>query len=410
MSSNSRSPRILYVSEIVPRKAGFGAEMRCLNIARALRELGPVDTVILNDRSKHGDLIATDDSEFPIAYGLDVTQRPNESLADKIRWTFDRHSNYPLGCGVGPDAMRRIQASAESYDLIWFFTLRAPEMFPNASWQRSVVDIDDLPTTYQRAVLQKGGRALERLSAMRRLFAWRRRERLLGERFTVLTVCSEEDREYLERNGVKAPIHVIQNGFDMPRSEPVHHPMKPPRIGFIGLFDHFPNRDAIHWFVSQCWPLIKHQIPNVRLRVAGEDTGGFLKSYNLPDIDLLGWLPDPSDEIGTWSTMVVPIRLGAGTRIKIAQGFSQKCPVVSTTFGAYGYGALDGREMYLADSAEDFANACIKVISQPESAAQMAERAWRKFLDKWTWDAIRPLVWRAAEDCLRRSSTHVEAG
>jgi glycosyltransferase involved in cell wall biosynthesis len=66
--------------------------------------------------------------------------------------------------------------------------------------------------------------------------------------------------------------------------------------------------------------------------------------------------------------------------------------------------------MFLADSAEDFANACINVISQPESAAQMAERAWRKFLEKWTWDAIRPLVWAAAEDCLRKSSTHAEAG
>jgi glycosyltransferase involved in cell wall biosynthesis len=283
-------------------------------------------------------------------------------------------------------------------------------MFPNASWRRSVVDIDDLPTTYQRAVLQKGGSAPERLSAMRRLFAWRRRERLLGERFTVLTVCSEDDRQYLEQIGVKAPIYVIQNGFETPQREPVYSPVKPARVGFIGLFDHFPNRDGIHWFVSQCWPLIKREIPNVRLRVAGEDTGGFLKSYNLPDIDVLGWLADPSDEIGTWSTMVVPIRLGAGTRIKIAQGFSQKCPVVSTTFGAYGYGAVDGREMFLADSAEDFANACINVISQPESAAQMAERAWRKFLEKWTWDAIRPLVWAAAEDCLRKSSTHAEAG
>ena len=81
----------------------------------------------------------------------------------------------------------------------------------------------------------------------------------------------------------------------------------------------------------------------------------------------------------------------AGTRIKIAHGFSQKCPIVSTSLGAYGYELADGREIYLADSAEAFANACIRTIREPDKAAQMAERAWRQFLEKWTWDSIRPL-------------------
>jgi hypothetical protein len=99
--------------------------------------------------------------------------------------------------------------------------------------------------------------------------------------------------------------------------------------------------------------------------------------------------------------MVVPLRVGAGTRIKIAHGFSQKCPVVSTTLGAYGYGAVDGEEMRIADSAEAFSAACVQAIREPEKTAQMADRAWRQFLDKWTWEAIRPQVWAAAEDCLR---------
>jgi glycosyltransferase involved in cell wall biosynthesis len=103
--------------------------------------------------------------------------------------------------------------------------------------------------------------------------------------------------------------------------------------------------------------------------------------------------------------MIVPLKVGAGTRIKIAHGFSQKCPIVSTTLGAYGYAAVDGREMFLADSAEAFSNACIQAIREPERTAQMVERAWLQFLDKWTWDAIRPRVWATAEDCLRKIHT-----
>jgi glycosyltransferase involved in cell wall biosynthesis len=339
---------------------------------------------------------------------LEVKPRPNEGLADKIRWTFDPRSSYPFGCGVEDEPMHRLLNSLDQYDLIWFFSLRAPEIFPRIAWRRSVVDIDDLPTTYQRAALQAASGYGERFQAQRRLFSWRRREKLLGERFTVLTVCSEEDKQYLEQIRTEAPVHVIQNGFEAPMNEPIYSPVTPPRLGFIGLFDYFPNRDGIEWFIRQCWPLIKRQVPQIRLRLVGRDTHGLLQ-HSDPDIDRLGWLEDTSEEIKTWSAMVVPIRVGAGTRIKIAHGFSQKCPVVSTTFGAYGYGAVNGREMYLADSAEEFANACIRVIQDPQSATQIADRAWRQFLAKWTWNSIRPLVRAAVNGCLERSSVGAQS-
>jgi polysaccharide biosynthesis protein PslH len=121
-------------------------------------------------------------------------------------------------------------------------------------------------------------------------------------------------------------------------------------------------------------------------------------------IDGLGWLATPETEISSWSVMVVPIRLGAGTRVKIAQGFGLKCPMVSTSLGAYGYEVANGRELFVADTADEFANACVRLVQEPVLARQMAERAWQQFLDKWTWDAIRPRVWAAAEECLRLNS------
>jgi polysaccharide biosynthesis protein PslH len=89
--------------------------------------------------------------------------------------------------------------------------------------------------------------------------------------------------------------------------------------------------------------------------------------------------------------------------VKIADAFSRKCPVVSTRLGALGYDVRDGRELLFADTAEDFVAACIKLIEDRLGASEMAERAWHGFLEKWTWEAIAPRVWAAAEDCLRRS-------
>jgi glycosyltransferase involved in cell wall biosynthesis len=184
---------------------------------------------------------------------------------------------------------------------------------------------------------------------------------------------------------------------------PVRNRSTPPRIGFMGIFDYPPNAAGVHWFVKECWPRIKREVPDARLRLVGRDTDGPSKPAG-PDIDALGWVSDVGPEVGTWAGMIVPIRIGAGTRGKISHAFSLKCPVISTSVGAYGYDAKDADVMHLADSAERFAEACIRVIQDPTGAEAMAERAWREFLDRWTWDAIRSRIWAAAEECLRISS------
>ncbi len=53
--------------------------------------------------------------------------------------------------------------------------------------------------------------------------------------------------------------------------------------------------------------------------------------------------------------MIVPLQKGAGTRGKIAFGFSRRCPIVSTSVGAYGYEIENGREIILADRSDHFA-------------------------------------------------------
>ena len=132
----------------------------------------------------------------------------------------------------------------------------------------------------------------------------------------------------------------------------------------------------------------------------GHDSDGPLKP-DAPDVDALGYVPDAASEIATWSAMIIPVRQGAGTRVKIADGFSRKCPIVSTHLGAFGYDVRSGRELLLADKPDDFAAACVSLIRDPTGASAMADRAYAAFLQNWTWDAIAPRVWAAAEDALR---------
>jgi glycosyl transferase family 1 len=395
-----RRSRILYVSPYWPHRATCAAELRGRHIALALQELGEVEIVVIDGEGGGEEWLAQERKEFKVAYGVPISPRPNKRLRDKVRWALSPHVEYPHGYGVDDAATRRVLQTADQFDLVWFYMLRTANMFPVPTWRRSVVDINDVPSTYELAFLEQPLPMPQRLSTRVRIRSWRQREQRLGSRFSALSVCSATDKQYLQELGVNIPMHVVPNGYERPAVVPPRRPASPPRLGFIGIFDYEPNHEGARWFARECWPRIKTLVPDARLRLVGRFSDGPLKPDG-PDIDGLGFVDDPSEEISTWSAMVVPIQFGAGTRGKIAHAFSLRCPVISTALGAYGYDARNGQTMYLADSAEDFAAACLTAIREPAAAEAVAERAWEEFNHKWCWDAIKPHIWAAAEDGLR---------
>src|SRR5262249_38134877 len=159
------------------------------------------------------------------------------------------------------------------------------------------------------------------------------------------------------------------------------------------------NVEGVEWFLQSVWPLVKRRIPQARLRLVGGDTDrDFSKAGQ--DVDGLGYMADAGDEIATWSAMIVPIRVGGGTRIKIAQAFSRRCPVVSTALGAFGYDVTDGEHILIANDEQSFAAGCIKLIEDPQFGTTIADNAWKKFLTSWTWNSIACRLENVVEQCL----------
>jgi hypothetical protein len=395
------SVRILYVSPYVSAVATSATELRTMHIAKALQSVGSVEVISI---AADENAAAANDFVAPATTRADeigVETTPNRGWIQKAKWLLNAQQPYPHGMAVEQQGVGRVRRAARECDLIWFYKLRTANMFPQWAWPRSVVDVDDIPSLIERSELSSDMSLSAKVATLLRMKSWQRRERLLGERFSVLTVCSKADRTYLTRLGVSAPMHVVANGYERPATTPVRQLASPPRLGFIGVFDHAPNAEGVHWFVRHCWPHVKREVPDARLRLVGRLTDGPL-SPSGQDIDALGYLPDPNSEMATWSAMIVPVHTGAGTRGKIAHAFSQKCPVVSTPLGAYGYDPTDGQDMLLGQSPEQFADACVRAIQRPQTAADMAERAWLRFVDEWSWDAISSQVCAAARECLRR--------
>jgi glycosyltransferase involved in cell wall biosynthesis len=389
--------RILYVAPCWLCQNAFGGQLRALQLGRALQKMGRVNVAVVGSDEGNAEVIERTAAEFSIEPPVKVRVRPNRGLIDRFRWAVDKRFLNVHGCAAEDSDRERLLRRRADFDLIWVGNSRTPNILNQWQWPRSVLDLDDVPSTFQRTVWENGAGLKEKLKAGLQMQLLRRRERTWKERFSVLSVCSEADREYL---GGGERIHVIPNGFERPAKEPVHQPVEPPRIGFIGLYSYPPNLDGMKWFLHECWPLVKKQIPNARLRLVGKDSDGSLKPA-APDVDALGFVADPSAEIATWSAMIVPILHGAGTRVKIADAFSRKCPLVSTRLGAFGYDVQSGRELLMADRPVEFAEACISLMRDRSAGQAMAERAFVAFVQKWTWDAIAPRIWAAAENALR---------
>ena len=190
-----------------------------LNILRALREVGHVEVVGLEGIGLGPSPVTC--SEFEITYSFRFNLSSNHGLSDKIKWTVDPKRQYPNGLAVEDEAVRGIFSRLASFDLIWFSTMHAADMFPVTMWPNSVLDVDDLQSSHGRTSLKIQSSVWERCLAFRKVFVWKRREKLLGQRFSLLCTCSDEDRRYLKSIGVQVPIHVIPNAFERPTSEPV---------------------------------------------------------------------------------------------------------------------------------------------------------------------------------------------
>lgn len=396
-------PKILFVTSHWPLAAAYGAQQRVLNIARLLGRLGDVSFVIVPTEVEDEETVRRTKCEFEVCRVIrPLLVAPDKSLG-RFHHRF-RHEFDPTYMATDPYVVSEpdrmgLQELIQQHDVVWVHTIRTANWFRIYRWPRSVLDVDDLPSSTEQSAARSVGSPVSRLLNLRRAWIWRRRERTFQARFDILTVCSEEDRRYL---GMEERIHVIPNGSHRTAVRP-HGSAELPIIGFIGNCEFKPNEDGLKWFIRDVWPMVKREVPLAQLRLVGRGSEGYWKRLG-SDVIGLGWLEDPGDEIATWSAMIVPIKVGGGTRVKVAEGFARKCPVVATTIGAFGYDVDHGKEFLLADRAADFASACVQLLSDPDLREALSVRAYNRFLERWTWDSFESTVGTVIQQCLVRNN------
>jgi len=200
--------------------------------------------------------------------------------------------------------------------------------------------------------------------------------------------CSEQDaqaaRHFLNADNVK----VIPNGVDTVMMTPSPKPSAMPGyLLFTGMMNYQPNIEAVHYFTTEILPLIQRQGLQVTFHIAGANPAPEVRSLASDNVFIHGCVPDMRPYFYQASIVVVPLLHGGGTRLKILDAAACGKPIVSTSAGAEGIKFLDGRDILLADSASEFAQAIMRLSSDPFRLSQLSQCA-RLASEAYDWSKI----------------------
>jgi len=224
-----------------------------------------------------------------------------------------------------------------------------------------------------------------------------RYERRMVRKFHHVIAVSEHDRSLMESWVEGSRITVVPTGVDLEQYRPdFNRKPTPGTVMFVGAMDWEPNVDAMEYFCGEIWPLVLDQIGDAKLHVVGRNPGERVLRLASDSIQITGRVPSVAEHLHSASVVIVPLRIGGGTRLKIYEAMAAGKAVVSTSIGAEGLDVQHGRNIVLADSQRSFAQAVVTLL-QNENLRQKYERAAAETAARYDWSVIADKFSRTLE-------------
>jgi polysaccharide biosynthesis protein PslH len=197
-------------------------------------------------------------------------------------------------------------------------------------------------------------------------------ERATLGKFHHIIAVSEHDCQQMLKMNPACQITVVPTGVDTQKFN-VAPPSstQPPRVVFTGSMDWEPNVDAVDYFCSQIWPAIRKEFPDAVFQIVGRNPS--------PKVQRLA-----SESV---HVVIVPLRIGGGTRLKIFEAMAMGKALVSTSIGAEGLEVQSGRDLLLADSASSFADAVLLLL-RDAAIRRRLEQAAVQLAGQYDWSRV----------------------
>ncbi len=372
--------------------------MRNAQTVRSLARYGPVDVISLGVT----DPGATPDADITVEWTWDELARDRRqidrikarawpvlpgnhwrqniylsraALADTARLALTRNHDLVVASAwqTGPYAQRARRSARLVFDTHNIEAELLPAITPSAAGRK-------------QAMLQRIDR--------RRVVTI---ERSLGNRADQVWTCSDDDSRLWRRiHGAGAQLQMVPNTVAVAEALPAER--RPYRMLLTGTFSYPPNIAAARELVDDILPAVRAQVPDATVELVGREPGPKVTGLAGATVTVVGPVPEMAPHLAQASVMVVPLRSGGGTRLKILEAMAADLPVVSTSKGVEGITATPGEHFLVGETPGEIADAVVRLFKEPALAARLTTAARDLVIDRYGEGALD----RAVDDALDR--------
>ena len=394
--------RILLLTSSLPYPAHGGGALRTLGIIRGLYEAGHAITLVCF----HDDSISV--ASTPLAKycaRIETLPPPQREMSERLRALF--LSSQPDLVGRLESAALRVKLgevlNSTTFDIVQFQGLEMAiylpfvrEMQPKA---KLIYDAFNAEYVLQQRIAEVEQGNPRRVPAMlySKIQAQRieRFERDICVNADAVIAVSPEDVDALRPFRPNGKIHLLPNGIFV---DDYIKPREALDLGenvllFTGKMDYRPNVDATLWFANSILPLIRERIPDTKLYIVGQQPHNALRSLSEDqNVEITGWVAEVQPFLYAADLYVAPLRMGAGTRLKMLEAMAAGRAVVATSTAASGLVQEAQRTMVLANTEKEFANAVIRLLKMPEERVALGVEAQQVVRRHYDWSALIPCL------------------
>jgi len=225
-----------------------------------------------------------------------------------------------------------------------------------------------------------------------------------------VVAVSPEDAALIRQRFGQPKVDVVANGMDRAFYENVQGRRDPYHLLFLGALDWMPNQDAVQLLLDSIFPAVRRQLPQATLHLVGRHPAATLaqRVAQIPGVELHADVPDVRPFLGDCGIMVVPLRIGGGSRLKILEALATGLPVVSTRVGAEGLDLVAG-EHYLQAEPDAMPHVLVQAMTHHAPALAQAQKGRDIVLQTYDWSVLADTLEGVWEKCRRQHGAMSQA-
>jgi len=400
--------RILWVKAGKLLPVDTGGKIRSYNILRQLARHHEVTLLSYYGGKKDSAYEAQIQGEFPLAQTVCTAALDGNAFVQSVDYIRRVLHAAPFAVSkfTHPLVQQKLASwlGAEKFDVAVCDFLSASLNFPEAMDTPAVLFQHNLETALWRRLAGTESNPIRRVAYQIEAAKMARYERRALARFRHIIAVSEHDRQEMLALSPDCSISVVATGVDT-QKYPVSPPATadPPRIVFTGSMDWEPNIDAVTYFCRDIFPKVRREFPAALFQIVGRNPHPRVKQLASEHVQVTGTVPSVAGYLRDATLVIVPLRIGGGTRLKIFEAMAMGKAVISTSIGAEGLDVQSGRDLVLADDANEFAEAILSLLRDAGLRRQF-ELAAAQLTAQYDWSTIAERFAEVLNEVLHKAS------